>query len=390
MTGISQQLLEQLLFEEEGTTLDFKRDQYPFDHANEIQKSELLKDIIAFANSWRRSDAYILIGVEEVKGSKSIVKGVLHHLDDAHIQQFINTKTQKPIHFSYHATTFEGKDIGVIHIPIQERPIYLKANYGSLKKDAVYIRRGSSTDIASPDEIAKMGRADIESIAVTPILEVELFDNEGFRSLGSKIERETINLTIPKEDEIPDYGTMKFPVGLGIYQDIAGFGKNRNFYREMASYLRVIGETVKLDFKVTNAGTISATDIRVEAIIQDPNSILILYGPSEIPKPPSTSSSLFNSAAINLNDDIQIRRSDQQWVITGHIKKVQPKAYELTHSGFRIGAKQEIRIGIEARIYADNLPEPKNANLNISIKPDQDTISVESLIEFIEKQEMDK
>lgn len=61
------QELEQLLYEEERTTLDFKQKQYPFAKASDEEKGELIKDILAFANAWRRTTAYILIGVEEVK-----------------------------------------------------------------------------------------------------------------------------------------------------------------------------------------------------------------------------------------------------------------------------------------------------------------------------------
>jgi hypothetical protein len=56
-------LIYALLFEAEGAELDFKREQYSFEGADDRVKSELLKDILAFANAWRRTDAYILIGV---------------------------------------------------------------------------------------------------------------------------------------------------------------------------------------------------------------------------------------------------------------------------------------------------------------------------------------
>ena len=42
-------LFESLLHEEESSSLDFKRDQYPFVGASDDDKSELLKDILAFA-----------------------------------------------------------------------------------------------------------------------------------------------------------------------------------------------------------------------------------------------------------------------------------------------------------------------------------------------------
>ena len=43
------------------------------------QKSELLKVILAFSNSWRQDEAYIVIGVEEVVGSRHLSVGTEDH-----------------------------------------------------------------------------------------------------------------------------------------------------------------------------------------------------------------------------------------------------------------------------------------------------------------------
>ena len=158
--------MEELLNEHEGSALDFKRDQYPFGKAaTDEQKSELLKDILAFANAWRRTDAYILVGVDEVKGGRSKVSGVSSHLDDANVQQFVNEKTNRPVRFSYQVFPFEGVYVGVIQIPLQDRPVYLKKDFGKLKRNEVYIRRGSSTAIAEPDEVATMGGVKLQIVA---------------------------------------------------------------------------------------------------------------------------------------------------------------------------------------------------------------------------------
>ena len=93
--------IEELLNEEESTSLDFKRDQYPFVHATDDEKSELLKDLLAFANAWRRTEAFILIGVNEVRGGRSVPVGVSTHLDDSSLQEFVNSKVQRPVAFSY-------------------------------------------------------------------------------------------------------------------------------------------------------------------------------------------------------------------------------------------------------------------------------------------------
>ena len=93
------ELIEHLLHEEEGTSLDFKRDQYRFG-GSKADKSELLKDVLAFANAFRRDDAYILLGVEEIPGGRSKVVGVETQPEDANLQQFVNSKTQRPVTFS--------------------------------------------------------------------------------------------------------------------------------------------------------------------------------------------------------------------------------------------------------------------------------------------------
>ena len=158
-------LVERLLHEAEGTSLDFKSAQYPFEQATDEEKSELLKDILAFANSWRRNTAYILIGVEEVAGGRSKIVGIVEHLDDAKLHQFVNGKTNRPVEFSYHVIPFENTTIGAIEIPLQERPVYLNRQYGKLREREVRIRDGSSTRVASPDEIKRMGAEEVVSSA---------------------------------------------------------------------------------------------------------------------------------------------------------------------------------------------------------------------------------
>ena len=130
-------LLEKLLYENESAALDFKQEQYLFEKASDEDKSELLKDILAFANSWRRTEAYILIGVQEIKGGKSLVKGITKHYDDATLQQFVNSKTNRPVTFSYEVVSVGKEQVGVIRIPIQERPLFLERNFGKLTKNTV-------------------------------------------------------------------------------------------------------------------------------------------------------------------------------------------------------------------------------------------------------------
>jgi hypothetical protein len=59
MTPIDANFVETLLNMSESDTLDFKQEQYPLANATPEQEGELVKDILAFANAWKRSDAHM-------------------------------------------------------------------------------------------------------------------------------------------------------------------------------------------------------------------------------------------------------------------------------------------------------------------------------------------
>lgn len=162
--------LSALLERSEGDTLDFKRDNYRFRNATEDEKSELLKDILALANAWKATDGSIIIGVEETNGKATNVRGVAPELNDSAVQQFVNSKTNRPVAFAVEHAEHEGAQLTIIRVAQkQSRPIFLNKGYGRLKKNVVHIRHGSSTEEASPDEIAEMAK---EIVASSPDVEV--------------------------------------------------------------------------------------------------------------------------------------------------------------------------------------------------------------------------
>lgn len=199
-------MLEGLLYQNESETLDFKVAQYPFDKASDEQKSELLKDILAFANAWRQSDAHILIGVEEVKGGRSIVRGTATPLLNRNLQQSVHSKTNRPVSFAYSTEKLDGKAIGVITVPLQDRPLFLKKDFGNLKANVVYISRGDTTAESDPDEVFRMGTAAVP-LAGQPVLELELVEPTARDRLGTEVQLESISVELPPKEQIPVYGS---------------------------------------------------------------------------------------------------------------------------------------------------------------------------------------
>jgi hypothetical protein len=378
--SVTAEIVDRLLYEEEDSSLDFKQDQYPFAGASDDDKSELLKDILAFANAWRRTDAYILVGIKEVRGSRSIVVGVANHLDDAHLQQFVNSKTQQPVHFSYQALEFEGKLIGVIHIPTQIRPIYITRNYGGLQKEVVYVRRGSSTDKASPEEIAKMGAAMVTTETAAPLLDVQFVDTERGALLGKSINVKTEQIEIPDEQSIPDYGVRVVDLGLGMRREFPDFNKNSNYFRDIAKYYKVMSSVYAVNFAVKNDGIVLAGDVRLEISIDDSENKYIFLDADGLPNEPSKWP--FQSTRIGpMDPDVTVNEFPESWVVTATLGKIQPKRTKLSQSALYVGARESCQIKLSVTVYADNLPSPRNIILTIDVDVNPKEVTIAQLID---------
>lgn len=325
-------LMEELLHENESETLDFKRDQYLFAGASDDEKSEIVKDILAFANAWRRTDAYILIGVQEMKGGRSVLYGVTNHLDDASLQQLVNQKTQKPIIFSYQAYPFEGKQVGIIRIPVQEKPFFLLKDFGKVKRGIVYVRRGSSTDEADPSEIAKMGIAVVLD-RPRPLFELEFANLADHTRLGRDI---TIVSTVVRysEKDIPLLGYPQFSVEAMLNR------YDENYFRNKARYIAKTELLSKVAFYIKNSGPVLASNVHMEisGMIDPEVSMCDSLHYPEYPR-----KELYGLSPISLYNQSHIDYSvyGKDWTITVPFGHIQPKASAWSRGSFYVGANNK-------------------------------------------------
>ncbi len=383
---------EQLLYEEETSTLDVKKEQYRFVKATDDEKSELLKDILGFANAWRRSEAYILIGVDEVRGCRDNVVGIAaaDHLDDHSLQQFVNNLTNRPVHFHYEAFGFEGKQVGIIRIEKQQRPIYLKRDYGKLHRDEVYVRRGSSTDPSKPaslEEIALMGQTAGPQSAE---LVVEFAYIERDMALGVRMAWDAEFVEMPPFNQIPDLEAPRqtHPV-LGIdlsALSIDPFNRlNPHYFRELARF-----ESVRLLFRpvrlvVRNVGQVSATNVRCEMAIPANIGVHVMDS-SDFPDAPKRRSSIADSFSLKgikpafrqTPGDVTIDKNDERYRIEIECGDLQP-GRRVWSDVFYVGKAESGQLQLAGHIYAENLPQPKDCTLTISANVSRTTMTVNDL-----------
>ncbi len=373
------EIIEELLFEEESTTLDYKSEQYKFSACSFHEKSELLKDILAFANAFRRTDAYILIGVKENKGGRAEVLGNVEHIDDAQLQQFVNEKTQRPVDFSYKPFEFEGKQIGIFKIGPQDRPIYLQKDYGKLKKNDVYIRRGSSTAIASPDEILKMGGNYTESYSKEPKLHFGFADLEKRQKVGDTQVIKTVILNIHNEGKIPDYGVSNIKVNsmINLSMSMPDVTKNKNYLRELAKFYRESLYVFETGFFLYNESGVVATDVNIELMITNNLNVLTVLSEDQLPSRPSKDV-FINRNLINgtpkIKNQINVQRIGIDYLVRIRFDKVQPKQTVYSSNRLFVGSTVNAIAPILTTIYCDNLAQPSVSNMSLEVEIERKTM----------------
>lgn len=381
---MDEQLLESLLYQEESETLDFKEGQYAFNKANHTQKAELLKDILAFANAWRQSDAYILIGVKEVRAGRSIVCGIdsSEHLLDRNLQQFVHGKTNRPVSFSYAPFCFEGVEIGILTIPLQERPVYLRADYGDLRANITYIRRGSSTGEAGPDEVLRMVATAGPSHG-QPVLQVDFVDPENRRKLGASVPIECTAFEIPPADAIPEYGEP-VPTILGRPVFPSHQLENRGYYSDVAGYLRDFGFLRPLGLAVTNSSSIVAEGVLV-TMEMDGSAGLCVLDESDRPDFPSTQwTPPFGSPAGPSDKRIDVLRHGRLIEVRAEFEAIQPGVTAWSHNVFYIGARESMTAAAQITLSAHNLQVPVVVSADITIQVTASTVEVGDIVRLAE------
>jgi hypothetical protein len=383
--------LAELLFRGESASLDFKRDQYPFSGCDDATKAELLKDILAMVNSWRSEPAYILIGVDDSVSPPKVV-GVKDHPDDAMLQQFVHGKTQRQAKFAYYSADLEGCSIGVIEIPVQTRPVYLRKDYGGLKANCVYLRRGSSTGFASPDEIAQMG-ADASSLRESD-LDVRFAKTGSHKLEGKTFSLECQAIVVDKESDLPDFGDEE-PTGFYASTFHVRGTPNREFYRELVNCMKDFCLLRPASLTISNNGAIPAKEIRVEFSFPDPERKWEFREAHEVdfnlPKRYRHMHEMVSMDAVQPisrkgDPNCDIRYLDGTWHLTFEFGHLQPGRTLWPALEFFTGARQTDSIQLEGRIMADGLPAATSCLLEFKAQVENTAMDLSDLVERYDEQ----
>lgn len=373
-------LFESLLYQEESEALDFKQELYPFSKATDAQKGELLKDILAFVNAWRQTDAHILIGVEEVRGGRGIVRGIdpADHLLDRNLQQFVSSKTNRPLSFSYSPFAFEGVEIGVLTIPSQDRPAYLISNFAYLKSNVVYIRRGSSTGEATPDEVIRMIANPVTQHG-QPILQLEFANLTTRQRFAGTISVRPEILHLPEKEAIPLYG--KEPAtAFGRSIDMFANMDNRQYYQQVAVYLQNRALCCPIGLAVTNSSTTMADNVIVTLESKADESIYLLDEGDMRHFPSISNMPNIIPSGFRKGRRVDVNRYGDIYEIKVQVGTVQPGVTGWSPENFYIAAAKSQTASLKATLSANNLRIPVAVQVEICIEPTSRQVDLPEIV----------
>lgn len=370
-------LIEELLYRGEGAALDYKVQQYPFSGADDSQKSELLKDVLAFANAWRTETAYILIGV---KNNSRDVVDLDTDIDDSRLQEFINAKTNHPVIFSYRSLDYKGVRLGLYTIPIQDRPIFIKKKYGRVEPNTVYVRRGSSTAHADPTEIAKMGAAiAVQASFHAPKLTLTAVN-------ADSVPIESISMDYENLELLPDGDYPNYPLRTRNYGSGFTILENSDYYREFARYAKEAKARTAFAFEVSNSGDSFADDVRLYVSFPK-NPGFDIKDKYDLLRKPSTSSDVvgrgMNVRPVThaIKPRYSINKKGEEVVVTYFIGKILAGEKQCTSTLFIIAPPSTLEV-FQVRIFSDQLRSPIEVRIPVSIKVQSLHLSVDGLLGF--------
>ena len=249
---------------------------------------------------------------------RSKVVGITEDLDDANLQQFVNTKTQRPIDFSYSTNSIDGIKIGIFEIPVQERPVYLTRDYGRLEKDKVYLKRGSSTAIASPDEIKQMGITQMSE--ATPDLTLEWGDlkrNQVFSS-PCTIHSLLLNPQLHKDTFVSNSIGLDLSININYSKEVIDFTFETAFFKP-------------LDLRLFNRSQTVARRVRFVGSVPQINSYIFRNWEDLADRPSRNFSMLLSNRITPLAEQLQqspkpyIRKSNDNWEVIIDFGDVRPR-----------------------------------------------------------------
>ena len=249
----------------------------------------------------------------------------------------------------------------MIEIPIQKRPFYLKKQFGKVAPNSVYKRDGSSTAIATPDEVATMGAE--QHLDGIPQLALHWADIDRRAILSSPLSVSTLVLN----PQLPD-DTFENPNTLSF-----DFRNNPNFYKEAIRYAFDMSFMRPFGLQLCNQSPVVAKRVRFVGSINRGKTLSVFDHTNHPTRPYRNFDDMVRNSVVPLRQQLQkppdpcAQELPDKWEITIDFGDVRPRDEVWTSSELLIGSIGGVTT-LKGELRGDNLPEPILCALEINFE----------------------
>jgi hypothetical protein len=226
-------------------------------------------------------------------------------------------------------------------------------------------------------------------------LVVEFAEIDRDDALGARRTWDAEFVEMPSDDRIPDLEPERQtrPV-LGI--DLSALSidplnrLNRHYFRKLVEFEFARRFFRPVRFVVRNVGDVAARNVRCELAIAANIGVVVMHS-CEFPDAPKRRSSIADSLAIKgikpairrTPGDVTIDKNEERYRIGIECGDLQP-GRRVWSDVFHIAMAESGELELAGRIYADNLPQPREFALAISTKVTRTTMSLKELLNLPE------
>jgi hypothetical protein len=207
---------------------------------------------------------------------------------------------------------------------------------------------------------------------------LEFCDGQTGQPLGKELSLSATYLNVSGLEGVPDYASPSEEEETSSSSNVRTYllsRRNRDYYREYVDYFVKTAMLRSAGFALTNNGVLGARDVfidlRITTSIPDltigTNTKLKVVKP-ETDKDSSFSISFDDAFSGIAGDSLQVEKSTDGWIASVEARALQPKRVVKSRHKLVIGAKSSGKILIDAKIFADILPEPVTQRLEISLE----------------------
>ena len=252
----------------------------------------------------------------------------------------------------------------------RRRSLYATKDFGIVKASEVYYRRGSSSAIASPADVYQMGLDDEKQFKAIPVILIELADLKRRVTLGTSVKLDTINHEQHNRADYPEERSEDRGFLSSISNDV-----NENYWRELADYTLATRSLAAIGLAATNKSAELARKVRLEISQAKDSGVRLVEDLPDFPRhnrtaffvPPVSLHSMINppKGALTLLDH------NDRWTLTIDFGDIQPKATSWAANPLYVSANSAGSYSLAVKIYADNLGEPQEAEIQLDFSIEQ-------------------